>query len=59
MPGKNPARNIRSEVRGEITILPDAQEDMRVVLQLAGTELTGVYNMDIARVSPARPEQKE
>jgi hypothetical protein len=59
MPGKNPARNIRSEARGEITILPDAQEDMRVVSQLAGTELTDVYNVDIARVSPACLEQKE
>ena len=59
MPGKNPARNIQCEAGGEITILPDAQEDMRVVSQLAGTELTGVYNMDIARVSPACPEQKE
>ena len=59
MPVNNPARNIRSEVRSEMTILPDAQEDMRVVSQLAGTELTGVYNVDIARVSPACPEQKE
>ena len=59
MPGNNPARNIRSEAGGGITILPDAQEDMRVVSQLAGTELTGVYNLDIARVSPACPEKKE
>ena len=59
MPGKNPARNIRSAATGEITILPDAQEDMRVVSQLAGTEITDVYNLDIARVSPACPEQEE
>ena len=59
MPVKNPARNILSEVRSEMTILPDAQENMRVVSQLAGTELTSVCNLDIARVSPACPEQKE